>query len=84
VAVWVSEPEMPVKTTLAFPGWALLPAVRAMLCGAPGVSERVAGVAVIPAGIPLSATLVVPVKPFSPVAVSCTVCPAPPTVTVRD
>jgi hypothetical protein len=60
VAVWLSEPEVPVKTTLALPGWALLAAVRVTLCGVPGVSESEAGLAVTPAGNPLSATLALP------------------------
>lgn len=84
MAGWVREPEVPVKTTLALPACALLPAVRVKLCGVPGVSEADAGLAVTPAGNPLSATLTVPVKPFTAVADSCTGCPAPPTVRLRD
>ena len=53
VAVWVREPEVPVKTTLALPACALLPAVSVTLCGVPGVSETDAGLAVTPAGNPL-------------------------------
>jgi hypothetical protein len=83
VAVWLSEPEVPVKTKLALPGWALLPAVSVTLCGVPGVRESVAGLAVTPAGNPLSATLVVPVNPLIAVAVSCTGCPVPPAVRLR-
>ena len=84
VAVCVSDPEVPVNTTLALPAWALLPAVSITLWGVPGVSETEAGLAITPAGNPLSATLVVPVKPFSAVAVTCTGCPAPPMVRLRD
>jgi hypothetical protein len=84
LAVWVREPEVPVKTTLALPACAPLPAVSVMLCGVPGVSEAVAGLAVTPAGNPLSATSTVPVKPSTAVAVSCTGCPAPPMVRLRD
>lgn len=84
VAAWVSDPEVPVKTTFALPAWALLPAVSVTLCGVPGVSETEAGSAVIPAANPLSATLTLPVKPLSAVPVTCTGCPAPPMVRLRD
>ena len=83
VAVCVREPEVPVNTTLAFPACALLPAVRVMLWGVPGASDTEAGFAVTPAGNPLNATAVVPVKPLSAVAVSCTACPVPPMVRLR-
>jgi hypothetical protein len=84
VAVWVSEPEVPVNTTLAVPACAMLAAVRVMLWGVPGVSETDAGLAVTPAGNPLNATAVVPVKPLSAVAVSWTACPTPPMIRLRD
>lgn len=84
VVVCVRELEVPVNTTLAFPACALLPAVRVMFCGVPGVSDTDDGFAVTPAGNPLNATAVVPVKPFSAVAVSCTACPVPPMGRLRD
>lgn len=83
-AVWLSEPEVPVKTTFALPAWALLPAVSVTLSGVPGVTDTEAGLAVTPAGNPLSATLVVPLNPFTAVTVTCTGCPAPPTVKLSD
>lgn len=84
LAVCVSEPEVPLKTTLALPACALLAAVSVKLCGVPGVSEADAGLAVTPAGNPLTATLAVPVKPFTAVAVTWTGCPVPPMVRPRD
>jgi hypothetical protein len=69
---------------LALPGVVVLAAASVTLCGAPGVSESEAGLAVTPAGNPLRATLTVPVNPLSAVAVSCTGCPVPPAFKLRD
>jgi hypothetical protein len=69
---------------LALPAGALFPAVSVTLCGVPGVSESEAGLAVTPAGNPLSATFTLSVKPLTAVAVSSTGCPAAPMVTLRD
>jgi hypothetical protein len=70
VAVCVSEPEVPVKTTLAIAAAAVLPALRVTVWGAPGASVTRVGVLVTSAGRPLRATVVVPVKPLSAVAVT--------------
>jgi hypothetical protein len=58
--------------------------VSVMLCGVPGVNVKEAGLAVTPAGKPLTATLAVPLNPFSAVADNCTGCPAAPMVRPRD
>jgi hypothetical protein len=83
-AVWLKAPEVPVNTTFALPAAPLLPAVSVMLCGVPGVNVKEAGLAVTPAGKPLTATLAVPLNPFSAVADNCTGCPAAPVVRLRD
>jgi len=73
-----------VNTTLAFPVGALFAAVRVVLCATPGARESDAGLAVTPVGNPLNATLAVPVKPFSAVAVTWTACPVAPVVRLSD
>ena len=69
---------------MPLPACALLPAVSVTLCGVPGVNETEAGLVTTPAGKPLKATAMVPVKPLSAVAVSWTACPVPPMVRLRD
>jgi hypothetical protein len=61
-----------------------LAAVRVTFWGVPGVSESEAGVAVTPAGKPLIALSMLPVKPLSAVAASWTGCPVPPGVRLRE
>ena len=58
-------------------------AVSAMLCGVPGVSASVAGLAVTPVGSPLSVTFTVPVKLLSAVAFIEIGCPGLPAVIDR-
>jgi hypothetical protein len=81
-AVCVLEPELPVKTTVAFAVAAPAPAVKLTCCGLPAVSVRVAGEAVTPDGAPASDTATVPEKPETPTAVTVTACAAPPAVIV--
>jgi hypothetical protein len=52
-AVWVSEPEIPVTTTVAFPAAADDDAAKLTGCATPAARVNVAGVAVTPAGTPL-------------------------------
>ncbi len=80
LAAWLSAPEVPVKTTVLLPAGAVLPAVRVMFWGVPGVSDRVEGLAVTPVGNPVRATLTVPVKPFNAVAETWTAWPVAPDV----
>ena len=58
-------------------------AVSAMLCGVPGVSASVAGLAVTPVGSPLSVMFTVPVKLFRAVAFMEIACPVLPAVRDR-
>ncbi len=70
VAEWLSFPDVPVSVTVALPVAAVVPAVSVTVCAAPGVNERVAGLAVTPVGNPLMATATVPVKPFNGTALT--------------
>ena len=58
------------------PAAALKPAASVTLWATPGVSVRVAGLAVTPAGRPLSVTLTGSVKPLNGAAVTDTFAPA--------
>ena len=69
--------------TVAFPIVAFDAAVSVMLCGVPGVSVRVVGLAVMPVGNPLTETFTVPVKLFSAVALTEIACPGLPAVRDR-
>ena len=78
-AVWLRLPDVPVNVTLAaFVADAESNAVSVVLCGVPGVTVNVAGVAVTPAGRPAIATTTVPLKALTAVAVTLTWDPAPP------
>jgi hypothetical protein len=70
VAVWVRDPEVPVKTTLALAAAAVLAAVSVTVLATPGDKEIGFGLNVTAVGRPLSVTVVVPVKPLSAVAVT--------------
>lgn len=76
-AVWVREPAEPAKEIVAVDEPALEAAVRVRVCAVPGVSVRVEGLAVTPAGRPVSATETADEKPFAGVAFTETVCLAP-------
>ena len=78
VAVCVTDVAVPVTVTVASPVAALAAAVNVTFCGVPGVRLSVDGLAVTPAGRPLSLTLTVPLKPFIGTASTETVLPAPP------
>jgi hypothetical protein len=80
VKLWLSVPETAWTERVAFPVAAAAPAVRLICCRAPMASEKVAGVAVIPLGRPLTVTLTLPVKPFTGEAVTVVDCAAPPAV----
>lgn len=83
VAACFNDREVPVKITAAFPITAFAAAVRVRLCAVPGDRLRVDGLAVMPAGRPLSLTLTVPLKPLLEIAFTETDSPPPPCVTVR-
>ena len=68
LAAWLSVPEIPVNVMTLLPVAAVDAAVRVMFCEMPGVSDRVAGLAVTPVGRPLMATDTFPVKEFTAVA----------------
>jgi hypothetical protein len=88
VAVWVSEPDVPTKLTVA--GETVLAtvveAVKVIVCGVPGCRETVDGLAVTPAGSPLIATLMVPLKLFNAelLSVACMLAPAANVALVGD
>jgi hypothetical protein len=88
IALCVREPDVPTKVTVA--GEAVLVAFAAaanvIVCGVPGCRDRVAGLAVTPAGSPLIATLIVPLKLFSAelVSVTCVLAPAASVALVGD
>jgi hypothetical protein len=79
-AVCVLEPEVPVKTIVAFAAAAAELALRFTCCGVPAVSVKVAGETVTPDGAPANDTVTVPEKPDTPTAVTLTACAAPPAV----
>ena len=60
VAECFSDREVPAKVTVAFPTVAFAAAVRVMFCAVPGVRLSVDGLAVTPAGRPLTFTFTVP------------------------
>src|SRR5215475_2233328 len=81
-ALCESVPEVPVTVMFAVPGAALAAAVMLIGLCEPGVSDRLDGVAVTPAGSVPTVTAMLPLKPFNPVATTLTVCAAPPGTTV--
>jgi hypothetical protein len=82
-AVWLSVPDVPVKTTVEVPAAADAAAVKFTCCGVPGVSVKLAGDAVTPVGRPLIVTGIVPVNPLMAVAETDTGCALPPAVKLR-
>jgi len=72
-----SKADVPVKVTVALPDTAFDAAVNVVLCGVPGVSLSVDGLAVTPEGSPLGLTLMVPVKPLIAVALTARSCDEP-------
>ena len=71
-------PEVPVKVIVDVPVVAVPPAVSVTVLTTPGARVRMAGLAAIPAGSPLMATVTVPLNPLMAVTLRLTVCPAPP------
>jgi hypothetical protein len=88
VAVCFSEPDVPAKLTVAGEDViaAVVEAVNVTACDVPGCSDRVAGLAVTPAGSPLIATPIVPLKPFNAelLTVTCVLPPAANVALVGD
>ena len=84
LAVWVSDPEIPVRVMALLPATAVDAAVRVTFCKAPGVRVKAAGLAVTPAGSPVTVTETVPVKEFRAVALTCTAEPVAPAVKDSD
>ncbi len=82
-AVFEIVPEDARRFSVPAPGAAFEAAVRFTACVTPGVSVRLAGDAVTPAGNPERATLIVPLKPYKAVAVILTDCALPPAFSVR-
>lgn len=76
-------PEVPVNVIVEAPVAAVEAAVRVRFCAKPGVRVSAEGLAVTPAGRPLSDTATVPVKPFKAFAVTATDCPVAPAVMAR-
>jgi hypothetical protein len=72
VAVCVSVPDVPVKTTLAVPLAADADAVKLIGWPDPGESVKVVGEAVTPCGRLPRVTCTAPLKPFATTAVTVT------------
>jgi hypothetical protein len=68
LVLWFSEPEMPVRVTVAFPGTADELAENVRVCGCPGVTVKVEGDVVTPWGRPLACTVICEEKPLVQVA----------------
>jgi hypothetical protein len=79
-AVWLSAPEVAVKTTVDVVAVADADAERLTGCGVPGVRLKVEGEADTPEESPLAVTLIVPANPLRAVAESFTGCALPPAV----
>lgn len=77
-------PDVPVNVTVALPAAAVDAADRVTFCAVPGVRVRVDGVAVTPAGRPVVATAMVPVKELIGFAVMLTGDPVAPAVMDSD
>ena len=71
VAVWVREPDVPVRVTVGVAAAAVMIAVRVKVAeGCADVSVSVDGLAVTPAGSPEAATEIEPLNELSGVAVT--------------
>ena len=68
LALWLSEPEVPVRVTVAFPVVADELAENVSVCDCAGVRVRVEGDVVTPWGRPLTFTVISAEKPLVPVA----------------
>jgi hypothetical protein len=68
LVVWLSEPEVPVRVTVAFPVAADELAEKTSVCDCPGVRVRVEGEVVTPWGRPLACTVISAEKPLVPLA----------------
>src|ERR1700733_1853490 len=79
-AVCVSDPDVPVKKTVAVPLAAEADAARLTCWPVPGERVNVDGVAVTPCGKPVRVTGTEPVNPLAATAVKVTDCAAPPAV----
>src|ERR1017187_8043263 len=80
VAAWLSEPDVPVKTTLAVPPTAEADAVRFTFWPVPGERVNVDGVAVTPCGRPPIVTCTELLNALAATAVTVTDCVALPAV----
>ena len=78
--VWVSEPDDPVKETLAVPLTADADAVRLTFWLVPGERTNLDGVAVTPWGKPAIVTCTELLKPLPAIAIMEMDCAAPPSV----
>jgi hypothetical protein len=75
---------MPVNVTVAVDAPVPDAAVSVVLCSVPGVSDKVAGLAVTPFGSPEMVTETVPLKEFNAVAKTLTGEPVVPATRVRE
>jgi hypothetical protein len=77
---------VPTKLTVAAVLAAVAEAVSVTVCGVPGCSDTVEGLAVTPAGSPVIPTLTVPLKPFNAelLSVTCVLAPAASVALVGD
>ena len=82
MAVCVRLPDEPVKLTVGVAAAAPVAAVRVVVCAVPGVSERVAGVAVTPAGSPPTVTATAAEKPLAGTALTLMAWPGLPATSV--
>jgi hypothetical protein len=83
-AEWLSVPEVLVKVSVAFPAAVEEAAVRVTCCAVPGVRVSIAGLAVTPAGSPLSVTATRLEKPLTALAVTEIGTPVAPAVRLND
>jgi hypothetical protein len=81
-ALCVSVPEVPVRAMLAVPATAVEDALMLICMSEPGITERLIGVAVTPAGSEPSVTATVSLKPFTGETPTVNVCATPPGTTV--
>lgn len=78
VAVWESEPELPVSVMVLVPAAADADAVRVIACDAPGATVTDTGAAVTPAGKPETAIATEELKLLMAVTVTMTCWVTPP------
>ena len=80
----VRLPDVPVNVTVEVLAGEVRSVVSITFCGVPGVRLKVAGLAVVPAGSPVIATITVPLKPLTAFAMMLTAEAAAPAVTLSD